>query len=344
MDLVRRYASENEWTLRNDDGREAPMRGAGYWHWLDFTEHCPEGTFFDPFRPELDSRGLTVAEWIADKLAPWFVANRFDGYEGFWWEVIAERPSPAWVYFDVPDPATGGRLDWDRNGVADFDEGGWARFDDFSASWDAVSEPWTLAVRAAIGEDIPIVGGGDSFSPSLSHLDGFKNEDFLNRNRWNGGSWSWWTEFYSQPGSFPRRGYVQQRDHLRQSWSLSVNQIFWYDNGNWNFSNPIRREQYVRFALGTTLLGDGYFMFYDVENGSEAGEPLNPWMDSLYDVKLGGWAYPFQRHVEAGDTLYFRYFGTADRLTRLLLVNPNPRHRMGVMPEDARIFEIPPTG
>lgn len=341
MDTVREYAVANDWILRHDDGGEATMGGASYWHWLDFTERCPLGTSFNPLRAELDSRGLTAAEWLADRFIPWFVANRFDGYEGLWWEIVAARPTAAWFYFDRADPETGGRLDWDRNGVADFDEGGWPRFDAFATSWWAVAESWTARVRENIGE-IPIVGAGDAYAPELEQLDGFKNEDFLNRNRFNGNAnWSWWTEFYSQPGDSPRRGYVLQRDGLRRSWSLSVNQIFWYDNGNWSFSNPLLRRRYVRFALGTTLLGDGYFCFYDLETPSAAGEPRTPWIADLYELQLGPYAYPFQRFVAERDTLYVRYFAERDgEPTRVLVVNPNPQRHFDIRAEDAKLYTI----
>lgn len=338
MDRVRRYATANDWTLRLHDGSEATIRGWGdYWRWLDFTSHCPQGHAFDPDEPDLDSRGLTLAEWMGTRFIPWFVANRMAAYEGLWWEVVADEPSISWFWFDVSNP-DGARLDWNRNGISDWAEGGYDEFYRFLDDWKQTTTTWLTDVRARIGMDYPIIAGGDVHAPPLERFHGFKNEDFLNRNRFTGAMWEWWDEFYTHTDVRPRRGYAYQRDHARASWNLSVNQIFWYDNENWQFSDGEKMRRYVRFALGTTLLGDGLFCFYDLENPNPEGQPRNPWVSDYYDLNLGSHAYPVRRHVFGADTVYTRHFhdGTG-HVTGFVGVNPNTLPFAGIGPEDAVI-------
>lgn len=338
MDRVRRYSLANDWVLLHNDGSQAEARGWGeYWKWGDFTSYCPEGVFFDPAEPELDSRGLTLAEWLATRFIPWFVDTQMAGYEGLWWEVVADEPSRLWFFFDVSDP-DGTRLDWNRNGIPDWSEGGWTEFDRFIASWKAVTTWWMDEVRRQLGPDFPIIAGGDAHAPPLSYFQGFKNEDFLNRNRWSGAQWTWWDEFYTHTADRPRRGYRYQRDHALDTWRLSINQIFWYDNVYWQFSNPTAMRRYVRFALATTLLGDGLFCFYDLENPNPEGQPRNPWVAEYYDIDLGTYAYPMQRYVVGADTVYTRHFHDGEgHLTGFVAVNPNPISLAGIGPEDAVI-------
>jgi len=340
-DWVRRYATANGWVLLHDNGTEALAKGWGQnWRWGDFTRHCPPGTLFDPEIPELDSRGLTLAEWLATRFIPWFRETRMTGYQGMWWEVVAQEANSYWWYDSSPAP-DGGMLDWNRNGIADWTEGGSAELDRFRADWDSVSTWWIHTVRAELGEDYPIIGGGDAYAPPIELFHGFKNEDFLNRNRWSSPFWSWWDEFYTHTSDRPRRGYVHQRDHARDGWNLSVNQIFWTDDEHMQFSDPVKLRQYVRFALGTTLLGDGYFCFYDIENRTALGQERVPWISEYYDLELGSAAYAFQKQVFGADTLYTRYFhdGTG-QITGYVAVNPYDHEVAGVPAEDAVIQEI----
>jgi hypothetical protein len=340
-DWVRRYAVANDWILRHHNGTEALAKGWGTnWRWGDFTSNCPLGTFYDPAVPELDSRGLTFAEWLATRFIPWFRDTRMAGYNGMWWEVVAQRANTYWWYDSSPAP-DGGMLDWNRNGIADWTEGGAEEIDRFRASWEATATWWMDEVRDQLGADYPIIGGGDAFAPPIELFHGFKNEDFLSRNRWESPYWTWWDEFYTHTSEWPRRGYVHQRDHARSRWNLSVNQIFWVDDEHQQFSDPVKMRQYVRFALGTTLLGDGYFCFYDLENRSPWGQERVPWIADYYDLELGTHAYQFQKQAFGADTLYTRYFhdGTGT-VTGYVAVNPYDHEVAGVPPEDAVIQEI----
>lgn len=335
LDRMRRYAVANDWILRHHNGGEAGARGWGaYWRWGDFTSRCPEGTYFDAAEPALDSRGLTLAEWSATKLIPWFVSTKMQGYDGLWWEVVVQEPNRYWWYVDVQDEF-GGLLDWDRNNLADWWEAEWTLYEAFRSDWDSVATWWMDEIRTRVGEDFPIIAGGDGYTPPLPLFHGFKNEDFLNRNRWDGPQWTWWDEFYLTSPTSPRRGYVYQRDHARAGWELSVNQIYWYDDAHWTFSNPTLMRKYVRFALGTTLLGDGYFSFYDQ---ADPATPRNPWVSEYYDLDLGVRAAPFEKVVFGADTLYTRRFYDAeDNLSGLVTVNPQNRSVNGVPARDATI-------
>jgi len=336
MDLVRRYAEPNDWILLHDDGTEAVAKGWGtYWRWGDYTEHCPEGTVFDPEIPELDSRGLTLAEWMATRFIPWFVENRLSvGYEGLWWEVIAAEANRYWWYHDTP--FEGAMLDWNRNGIADDDEPG-DQFEAFKASWQATTAWWLDETRARIGWDLPIIGGGDGFAPELSYLHGFKNEDFLNRNFWTSPYWDWWSEFYGR-GSDPRRGYRAQRTRCISGWDLSMNQMFWRSDEHWHFDDPDEYLRHIRFGLGTTLLGDGYFLFYDKDHRAPGGGVWNRWVPEYYDLELGVRADPFRKQVFGADTLYTRTFrDAAGEITGYVAVNPFDHEVGGVPAEDAVI-------
>ena len=349
MDRAREYAEANDWVLLHDNGEEAIAKGWDVqWRWGDFTRYCPRGTYYDPNEPELDSRGLTFAEWLSERLIPWFVAHRMHEFDGLWWEVVAQQPHIAWFHFKVPGPH-GGRVDWNRNGLADWDEGGWAAWEAFAASWDSVSSVWIDAVRENIGYDVRIIAGGDAQTHDLTYYDGFKNEEFLERNRWASSDWrwSWWDELYVTNTERPRRGYVYQRDNAREGWNLSINEIWWQDNDRYSFSNPDSTAQYVRFALGTTLLGDGLFMLSVLfENISGLGPPerhTRPWvpyLDDFYDLNLGPYACAFQKEVHGPDTLYVRAFHDGERLTGLVKVNPSRRAVEDVPPRDALILSF----
>ena len=334
MDFVRRYADANDWILRHHNGTEAIARGWGtYWRWGDFTSQCPLGTYYNIAEPDLDSRGLTMAEWMATRFIPWFHANKMNGYDGLWWEVVAEEVTPYWWYLDTPF-TDGGLVDWNRNGVADITEG---EVDRFTAEWDSVSTWWMAEVRSRM-DTVPIIGGGDRYAPPIENFDGFKNEDFLNRNS---SYWTWWNEFYVTQTIRPRRGYVYQRDHQRGSWERSVNQIFWSNSPDQGHADPERLHQFVRFALGTTLLGDGYFSFYDIINLTSGNQPRNPWMSEYYDLRLGSHAFPFERVTVGADTLYVREFHDGEgTVTGRVTVNPNSVDLEGVPAEDALIESL----
>ncbi len=337
-DVVREYAAANDWIMRHHNGEEAVARGWGtYWRWGDFTSHCPLGTYSEPDHPELDSTGLTMAEWMATRFIPWFVETQMTGYEGLWWEVVAERPNQYWWYRDTPS-GTGGLLDWNRNGVADWTEGGQAEFDRFVEDWVEVTTWWIQEVRRQLGPDYPIIAGGDVFTPPLEYFHGFKNEDWMNRNRWSGPRWTWWDEFYNTHTTYPRRGYVFQRDHALAGWSLSINQVSWRNDARWQWDDPESMRRYVRLFLGTTLLGDGYFCLVDTETRS-ATTARNPWVSEYYDLELGDVADPYRREIFSGDTLYTRTFRDTDgNPTGYVAVNPYD-HPVGGVPAEDAIFE-----
>ncbi len=332
-DHVRRYAVANDWILRHDNGEEAFTKGwSTYWRWMDFTTRCPRGEYWEPTRPELDSRGLTFADWLAEKFIPWIVETRSPRIFGFWWEVIAERPFSGWFHFNVPSES-GGLLDWDRDGVADFQEGGWQMWEAFAASWDSVASPWIEQVRSRLGYDFPIIAGGDAQTHELRYYHGFKNEDFLHRNRWGEEpwNWDWWDEFYLTNTERPRRGYVYQRDHALGSWDLSFNELQWRDD----FANPETLRKWVRYALGTTLLGDGYFIL----RNTQTADPI--WLPEFFDLELGVRGDPFEKDVHGADTLYSRdFYDSKGKLTGRVTVNPQRHPVAGVPAEDAVIEQF----
>jgi hypothetical protein len=198
-------------------------------------------------------------------------------------------------------------------------------------------------IRDRLGSDFVIIGGGDAYAPPLEVLHGFKNEDFLFRNHYVSPYWTWWHEFYATDPVRARRGYEAQRSRALAGWSLSVNQMMWRDNPHWTMSNPEEMRRLVRFGLGTTLLGDGYFCFYDLENRLPGGGVWNRWIPELYELDLGVSGDPYEKMVFGADTLYTRVFrDETGGPSGYVAVNPNAREVGGVPPEDAVIeaYEI----
>ncbi len=326
IDRMTRYVRENDWGLKHHNGKPALCRGwGGYWRWADCTSTCPEGTYLDPAEPWLDSTGFTFSEWSSQRLLPWWVDTYGGSYAGMWWEVVAELANHGWWHVDQEGP-DGGFLDWDRNGIPDIDEPGtwWAFRDD----WEATSRSWINEIRVRIGLDYPIVAGGDQFTHDLTYFHGFKNEDFLVRNTpWN----SWWNEFYTwRTPDRPRRGYLFQRDHALSGWDITFNQL-WQRDGH---ADPDSLAQWIRFGLGTTLLGDGIFAYTDVE----VYPPASPWISDYFDLELGVAARPFRKQIFGGDTLYVREFlDDEGDVSGIVRVNPNDRTVDGIPARDAVI-------
>jgi len=193
-------------------------------------------------------------------------------------------------------------------------------------------------IRRRMGDELVIIGGGDAFASPLDQLHGFKNEDFLFRNHYASPYWTWWQEFYTVDPTRARRGYGAQRARALASWTLSVNQMMWHDNAHWQMSDPDEMRRLVRFGLGTTLLGDGYFCFYDRVNRLPGGGVWNRWIPELYELDLGLTGDPFERMVFGADTLYTRIFRDEHgQPSGYVAVNPNAREIGGVPPEDAVI-------
>jgi len=215
------------------------------------------------------NEGQRFTEALVDALGD-IDLDIYDGLstDGFW-----NNPGP-W------GPLSG--IDLDRNGVDDNDEHG----------YDWVIDAWTT--------------GTSSFISRLHERIG--PDQFLVIN--SGAFHSWWWDLHNGPllegawalysWDYFLNNYRTWMESAREPHLLVVDGKPSYDQGN----GPDDRGTYyrlMRFLLGTTMLGDGYFEFSDSPGNS------HNWIkyyDEL-DLDIG---YPTTSPVEIADNVYVRFF------------------------------------
>ena len=202
-------------------------------------------------------------------------------------------------------------MDYDNDGIAD-------SFSELDAEWQVGTGQFVSDLRARLGPDFPIVVNGDGFVPPLEDFQGIKLEDLMRRN-----DWGFWKDFYVTPPG--RRGYVYARDHCAGSWDRTLCHLQFAPED----TDAAVQSRWVRFGLGFSLLGDGFFAYqiprfmypwYD-------GPQVDPWFPE-FDYDLGDSATAFEKQIigpgPAPDTVYVRrFYDLAGRPTGMVEVNPN---------------------
>ena len=328
--LVQYYALANDWYLRTTGGERIS-------HWnhrlLNWTRFCPKGTYGT-------SKGLTYAEWLARVAMPGMMNGSgvwepwgwgSQAYDGLWFEVMVDCMGS----FGIEGIA---EADPDGDGVAEgvgrlCTQGGSG--DSLSILMAEVNEIFFRDFREAFQDRIPYVMNMNTpdLGPSWRETAwGVKVERWMDPKR---PFQDWWDWFYGLrdgqgeklwgPGyEYAERHYHASGPDDRTGWDLSFLQLY-YDP-SWP---KVEHDRWLRFALGTTLLGDGYMVYTPDETrvtwaepfGWDLGDPLGPYA-----------AEPQEGGAVRRDTLYYRPFTKG-----FVLVNPQDSEVRGLAARDAYI-------
>lgn len=345
--LAQFYALKNDWFLRDTSGQRI-SEWSGYA--ANWTRYCKRGVYGT-------SRGLTYPEWLIQVALPQIVHSSWAGgswgssstaYQGLFFEVLADCVgSYGWERYKDADP--------DGDGLPEgvyrvCSQGG--DQDSLSILYREQNELFHAGLWDAVGTDLILVLNTPNpfISPDWwTDMTGIKLESWLTsppHPPWQ--DWSDW--FYGQrdysgqtlwgPGYLWAEWNVQHRDiDPLEGWDMSFLQVML--RSNWSEEEQQRRK---RFGLGTTLLGDGYFMYTRYQR--------EPRWEPEFDYDLGVPLGPFTRETYPGgssfaDTLYVRTFSRG-----FVEVNPKPFELHDVSPEDASIqlwrevsdLSVTPTG
>jgi chitodextrinase len=325
--LCQFYALQNDWYLYDIYG--AKMEQWSVWV-ANWTRYCPLGTYGT-------SVGMTYAQWYIDVALPQIALHSTDewgepwgwgssAYDGLAWETFYECPACCVAdQFKDADP--------DRDGLPEGIDG--TCFDGDTASdslrilYRETNDDFYQRMQTSIPTDlvINVNRGGTSLNPSWAwELNGLKLENW-SPSRTNP-TQSWWSWMYGRrnPWKFIGDGYQFAERYMDRSgvdeldgWDVSW--IHVYTRGqDWH---PFYASRMVRFGVGTSLLGDGYFVFTKEQHYPE-------WFPE-FEYDFGQPLEDYQRELDEADTLYVRRFTKG-----IVEVNPYPRGVGGVPPEDSR--------
>lgn len=322
--LVQYYAMQNDWYLHDTAGE--PIEGwSGYVS--NWTRYCPEGTYGS-------SVGLTYAAWYVEVALPQIIHNSpawepwgwgSSSYDGLSWEVMVDCPHCCEEdQFLLADP--------DRDGLPEgISEYCWNGGDEDSLSilFEETNDYFHDRLMEYADEDLVILinrGGIDTNPEWYTELNGYKIEAWHPRAGWGP---TWWNYMYGirNNGNPMHYGYKFAEDALhpygndeREGWDVTYLEVI---PRTPEYEDPEFRDRTIRWGLGTSMLGDGYFTYTENEFNLQ-------WLP-LYDLDFGQPLEEFQREVYHTDTLYVRRFELGQ-----VEVNPNPYIRHGVLGEDSR--------
>jgi chitodextrinase len=322
--LCQFYAMRNDWYLYDTAGRRIADWDGYAANW---TRYCPRGTYGT-------SRGMTYAEWYINVALPQ-IAYRSPAWERWGWGSGA-YDGIAWeVFFDCPaccEPGQFRDADPDRDGQAegiagDCWDGGFE--DSLSILYRETNVAFRERMQKTLAPDlvVNINRGGTHLNPPWAwKLNGLKLEDW--RPVRTNPAKSWWSWMYGRRSawSFIGDGYQFAERYMhptgideREGWDLTWLMV-WTRGQAWS---DAYRQRMQRWGLGTTLLGDGYFIF-------TVDQHYPKWLPS-FDWDFGAAVEDYQRELYGADTLYVRRFEQG-----FVEVNPNPVPIQGVAGEDAR--------
>lgn len=316
------YAYKNDWYLRTTSGQLIDAGGNDYI--INWTPFCSNGTY-------KTSKGLRASQWYPKMLSeiclsgnvwPAMDWNRTDGLRmnGIVFEILADCLG-SYGHLDVlkhADPNHDGRA-----------EGVWS-----TCSTGGSTQPLTglmrmenalfwSYLRTLFPAEIPIIINENSnyLGPAWrTQLSGMKLEN------WDPKQWKrWWygADGFGYLWAEKRMGRSPSLPDNMRGWDMSILRLAWDKN-----RALADNERRARFALGTTLLGDGYFYL------SPGDDRMAPTWAAL-DLNLGTPIEDFRIFANAvGDTIWIRDFTHGS-----VRVNPNERYMMGVPPGDARFLE-----
>jgi hypothetical protein len=332
--LIQYYAQKNDWYLRDTAG--LPITdGSAYI--LNWTRFCPVGTFGS-------AKGLRAAEWMASVALPTIaLSGRYWGtwswdsrtaYNGFLFEILADcLGSYGWKTYERADP--------NRDGVAEgvysaCSSGGSG--DPLSVLMREENDVFYTRLSAAFPAEFPfLINENNRYVGPWwrTRLSGMKLENWMRAS--NPDWFDWWDWFYGLtppwlPGDNWGSGYAWTEsefdkpvdDHLK-GWDLSFIEVW---------AEPDRSDtedlREMRFGLGTTMLGDGYFTY--------TKDQRRPRWQPEFDWDFGAPLAPFQRELHSpADTLYVRLFDRG-----MVEVNPYASPLAGVPARDSRFtFWLP---
>ena len=186
-------------------------------------------------------------------------------------------------------------ISWFNNGNLDINGDGKAVSGaEMDKKWAAGEVSILKKTREVLGKDSFIVANSHVYEPFNVHVNGMLFENFP--PPWEaGGNWAASMSPYVKAGGF------------NQPKLMMINA----NNGN-NASLGMENYRKMRFSLGSTLLGDGYFSFdfgdqshkqtwwydeYDVELGKAIGSPVNILDKGSKNWKSGVWRRDFENGV-----------------------------------------------
>jgi len=312
------YAYRNDWYLKQTNGQRIDAGGDDFI--LNWTPYCPRGRYGA-------SKGLRLAQWYPQMLAeiclsgrPWPAMDwdRTDGLRmnGVVFEILADCLGS---YGHLKQLAN---ADPNRDGRP---EGVWS-----SCSVGGSTQPlsnlmrmenavfWSYLRSLFPQEAVLLVNeNSDHIGPVWrTYLSGMKLEN------WDPNDWRrWW---YGLDG----RGYLWAERRMGRSaglpdrlkgWDVSILRLAW-DVNRTEADNAKR----LRFALGTALLGDGFFYL------SPGDDRMALWREEL-GIDLGIPTGDCRAVAIGADTLWSRAFSKGR-----VVVNTGTRTRAAVGPMDAR--------
>ncbi len=302
--LVMFYAKQNDWYMRDVNGE---VITDGRLILINWTRYCPVGTFGT-------SKGLRASQWMASVALPTIALSgrglpvwswdSEDSYNGYMFEILVDcLGSYGWQTYQYADPNQDGVAD----GVTHTCTMGGAD-DPLSVLFREENEDFYQRLTAAFPYDF-VFTINENTSPVgpwwRTRLSGMKLENWM---RGWGPTWvDWWDWFYGKtPPSYPEinwgAGYYWAEqtfdkpavDRLK-GWDLSF--IVTWKEQNKSEAENLRQ---MRFGLGTSMLGDGYFDYsYDARHPQ-----WQPEFDWDFGVPVG----EFDREVYGQDTVYVRVF------------------------------------
>ncbi|MBD3162640.1 MAG: hypothetical protein GF346_09745, partial [Candidatus Eisenbacteria bacterium] len=330
--LMTVYAHENDWYMK-DVGGEPVWDGTHYL--LNWTRHCPVGTFGS-------AKGLRAAEWMASVALPTIaLSGRYwdpwswdsqTAYNGFIFEIFADcLGSYDWSNYEDADPDGDGEAEGVYHGCT---SGG--DQDPLSLLLREENEVFRDRLWAAFPDDfVFLINENNSYiGPAwIDEFSGMKLENWM--REWTPVWHDWWDWFYGLTPPWSQEnwgaGYAWAESELgkavpddRKGWDVSFIQV-WHRSGVAEAEN-LRQ---VRWGLGTSMLGDGYFCYT-----ADQRHPL--WIDE-FDYDFGAPLAGFHRELYGSDTLFVRFFDEG-----MVEVNPYDRTVNGVASRDSRFsFWLP---
>jgi hypothetical protein len=321
------YAEQNDWYLYDIHG-ERITEWSGYA--ANWTRYCPEGTYGT-------SQGMTYAEWYINVALPQIAYNSPDwepwgwgasSFDGLSWEIMVDCPQ-FWnpTQFAIADPDRDGEIE----GIQDYCWEGGAE-DSLSILYREINEYFFERMPHVLADDMVINMNacGTTINPWWAwEVNGLKLEGWRPDGPAPFQSWWSWMHGYHSGGELKRGGYEFAERHMhphgvdeREGWEASW--IFIHTGGE-DPTSPYWQRM-MRWGLGTTMLGDGYFTMQP-RGGSYA-----LWWFDEYDWDFGMPAGDYAAElVGLQDTLYVRLFEAG-----LVEVNPYGHSLSGVPAQDTR--------
>jgi hypothetical protein len=332
--LAMYYMKANDWYLRDVNGQ---IVTDGIHLLVNWTRYCPVGTYGT-------AKGLRAAEWMASvclptaalsgrgELPPWSW-DGLESYNGYMFEILADcLGSYGWQNYQYADPNRDGTAE----GVSHACSMGGTN-DPLSVLFREENEEFYARLTSAFPPEF-VFTINENTSPVgpwwRTRLSGMKFENWM---RGCCPAWGdWWDWFYgiTPPGQVNTNwgaGYLWAEtefdkpvaDRLK-GWDLSYI-VTWREPGKSEAEN-LRQ---MRFGLGTTLLGDGYFD-YSLDDRRPQWQPE-------FDWDFGDPLDEFAKEIYSGDTLYVRSFSRG-----MVEVNPYSHPVRDVPLRDSRFtFWLP---